>query len=582
MAWSRRRPRGAALAALLLLLHAPAPAYAQDAKTHLAAADTAAAKKDWAAAASAYRASNAAEPSVQAAEGLANAEYQQKHDGDAYAAYGKFVQDWGDKVAPYKKILAESRMKEIAARTGELTITVSEPGAAIAIDDKPAGVSPLPSPLRLPPGPHRVRITKDGFLPFDQTPASVVGVGAALDAKLQPESAKGRVSVREKTGQPLRVLVDGVDQGDSPWAGVVDPGDHQVAGRGPGVAAAPQRVTVARGKTAEVELVAQSATAPLRIVTSDGKGTIYLDDKLVGEGQFTGDVPAGAHRVKVVREGYDTFEEQVDLKEKEPLVRSVTMKLVGKVETSAIQKETRGLEGFYGGFGLLGLLGPAGMGSTPEQSCDAANPPAELVSCSKGTNLGAGVDGFFGYHWDPVGVELFLGGHYDHQAPSRTWVASSNDLGIGSDPPRTEDFALYRVTALGAIRIRLTLQGEKLRFSAAAGVGLSNSWVFMKRVVTSTQDPTLQDGYAPGAQSYLGPVLSIDPSIQYRLTPGVAVALGITMLVESPRAFDQIPTTPAQKTGHSLGPNPLSTPSYELASGAEVFLGPFVGMMFGP
>ena len=33
---------------------------------------------------------------------------------------------------------------------------------------------------------------------------------------------------------------------------------------------------------------------------------------------------------------------------------------------------------------------------------------------------------------------------------------------------------------------------------------------------------------------------------------------------------------------HSLGPSGLTTPAYDLATGTQVFVGPFIGMMFGP
>jgi hypothetical protein len=565
-----------------MLLPSVAFAQAPDAKASLANGEKAARAKDWAKAATEYEAANKATPSADALEGLANAHYQQKHDTEAYAAYDEWLKTYGAKAPAAKKKANETRLAELAARTGLLAVDVSETGATIAVDDKPMATTPTAAPLRLATGPHRVRITKDGFLPFDQVPNIAAGATATLQVKLEAQSAKGRLAVREKTGKALRVLVDKVDMGEAPWTGEVDPGPHDVEGRGTGMVAAPSKVVVERGKTQDVELVATSSVATLKVATSDGKGLIYIDNKLVGEGTFTSEIPSGTHTVRITREGYDQFEEQVELKDKETLARSVTLKLSSKIETGTVQKEGTRLEGIYGGFGLLMTFLPGGMNSSMQKTCDASDKPAELASCDgQGGGIGGGIDGFIGYHWDPVGIELFAGAQYDQSSPTLKWGPSSTDPGLGPDPARTEEFAVRRIGGFGILRIRLTLQGEKLRFSVAGGVGVSYRSLLLTRDTTADANPVFRDAFVPDAQGYLSPVISFEPSLQYRLTPHTAIALGLSMLVESPRAFDQIPTTKAEG-GHSLGPSGLTTPAYELATGTQFFIGPFIGMMFGP
>lgn len=565
----------------------PSPAFAQaapppDAKASLANGNKAAAAKDWPKAASEFEASNRAAPSADALEGLANARYQAKQDGEAYAAYDEWLKTYGAKAAPAKKKAAEARLQELAGRTGLLAVDSTEAGASITVDDKPMGTTPLAAPLRLGTGPHHVRITKDGFQPFDQAPNVAAGATSTVQVKLEAQTSKGQLSVKEKTGRPLRVLVDNVDMGDAPWSGEVEAGPHEVGGRGAGVVAAPEKVTVERGKTKDVELVAASSIATLKVNTSDGKGLIYLDGKLVGEGTFTNDVPSGSHQLKITREGFDPFEETIELKDRETLARSITLKISSAIQTGPVQAEKRPLEGIYGGVGLLMSFLPGGMKSSMQKTCDASDKPAELTSCDgQGGGFGGGVTGFIGYHWDPVGVELFAGAQYDQSSPTLSWGPSSTDPGIGPDPARKEEFAIHRIGGFGIARVRLTLQGDKLRFSVAGGVGLSYRSLLMTRDATSTANPALRDAFVPDAESYLSPILSFEPSIQYRIGPHTAVALGVSLLVDSPRAFDQIPTTKAEGS-HSLGPSGLTTPAYQLATGTQVFVGPFIGMMFGP
>ena len=54
----------------------------------------------------------------------------------------------------------------------------------------------------------------------------------------------------------------------------------------------------------------------------------------------------------------------------------------------------------------------------------------------------------------------------------------------------------------------------------------------------------------PDSVGYSSPILSLEPTIQYRLKPGLAVSLGISMLVENPNVFSSNPTTPADGTHH--------------------------------
>src|SRR5690606_817415 len=137
-------------------------------------------------------------------------------------------------------------------------------------DGEEVGTTPLTGPLRLPAGPHRVAASKPGFFPFERAPSVPPRGTATFSATLEAESTKARVSVHEKDGRAIRVFVDRVDMGDAPWSGEVEPGQHEIGGRSATLAAVPQTITVARGESVDVVLVASANTAPVRVVTSDG------------------------------------------------------------------------------------------------------------------------------------------------------------------------------------------------------------------------------------------------------------------------------------------------------------------------
>lgn len=583
----RRRVAAFVVAAVLSPAAVTSNAFAQsapDAKASLADADKAAKAKDWATAARLFDAANKAQPSEGALDGLANAYYQSGQFGDAFSAYTEWTEKYGAKT-PAKKKTADARLKELENKTAPLTIVVSEPGAAISVDDKPVATSPTAGPLRLTIGARRIRVSKDGFTPFDAAPNLAANTPATLDVKLVSASAKGKVVVKEKTGKAIRVTIDGVDMGEAPWTGEVDPGPHDVGARGVGLAAVPQKVNVERGKTQEIVLVASSSTAPVKLATNDSKGLIYLDDKLVGEGSFVGDIPSGAHRLKVTREGYDPFEEELVVKDKEPLARTITLKLNSKIDTGPMVTDER-LEGLYGGFSALFLTTPGGTGNDIEKRlCDNRSGTPELLGCEAPDGMGGGFGGFIGYHWDPIGMELFVAAQYDQRTMKTDWAPSSTDPGIGPDPARTEEYKLRRLGGMGLARVRLTLQSKRIRFTLAAGAGFARREMFLTRD-TFAKDNADRDKYVSETAGYWSPIVSFEPSIMYRLTPTAAVALGVQMFLDAPNTIfsgndGQNPHS-NKESFHRLGQRPLATNELDLASNIQIFIGPYLGMMFGP
>lgn len=77
------------------------------------------------------------------------------------------------------------------ATTGTLEVDASVPGAAVAIDGDAAGSAP--QKRELAPGSHRVRVTKDGFQPWEREVHVVPGHTARLLARLEAEAARLRI-----------------------------------------------------------------------------------------------------------------------------------------------------------------------------------------------------------------------------------------------------------------------------------------------------------------------------------------------------------------------------------------------------
>lgn len=575
--------------ALVATTASPAFADVAQAKATLAAADKSAKAKDWASALTSYNAALAdagggADGEAIASSallGIAEARLGLGQLGEAHDAFDQWLRDHGAKAPAAKRTAAEKKKADLEQKTGTLVIEVNEPGASVVVDERTVGKSPLPRPVRVTPGPHRVRVTKDGFATFDQPPAANAGQATPVKVELRAESSKARLTVKEKGGKPVNVFVDGVDRGPAPWSGEVEAGQHEVIVRGTGLVSAPERIAVDRGKSDEVVLEAAASTATLKVSVDEGKGVIYLDGKVVGEGSFAAEIPSGKHTLEVSREGYDRFSDEIVLGPKETLSRTVTLHLKNEVLTGPVEKDQRLLEGFYGGVGLVGTIMPGGNGNTIQQTCDGGPRSGEVESCSSPTsNLGGGLSFYAGYHWNPVGVELAFGGLYDQSTPSVTFRAASLDPGLGPDPARTEEYGFRRIGGHGTVRVRLTVGGEKLRGSFAGGLGVSYRAAFVHRQ-SRTADGA-EEAFLPDSVTYASPVLSFEPTAQYRLTPTFSLQAGLTLLIEGPRVFGGPPSTaPAGDRRFSNGAG-ITTPAYQPASGAQVYVGPFLGVQFGP
>lgn len=574
------------------------PAFAQqapaDAKASLAAADAAAKGKDWVKAQSEYRAAYAAAPSAQALNGLANASYELQAWGEAYEAYDEFVRTYPDAMGRGAKAAAEKRMKELEAKTGALTILVNEPGAEVTLDDRKLGTSPVKALHRVSTGTHRVRVSKSGFTPFEKTVEVGANAKVSVDANLTRGAKAGKIVVKEASGQPVRVVIDGVEVGAAPYEGDLAPGSHEIAVRSATLGAPTQRVEIEAGKTAEVTVTASSALGHLEINTSDGLGVIYVDGKVVGEGRFVGDLPAGSHVVRVTREGFIPYEKTFELADKQAASDTVTLRSAGQSLDAVKIEEARPFYGMYGGFGLLGGFGVGGLGSSldaADESCKALG----ALTCSTPGPVGAGLFGYVGFTWLPVGVELFLGGLFDSTNQSADYPPPDPANVSLAGPARTEKYTTIRVGGVAAIRARATLDGRLFRLSFAAGPGISYKRLAFERKTETANgyseryvpdDGALNPGATePNNLSYVSPAIVADLTVHYRLTQTTAVSLGLVGWLESAgndTAAQADLTRALVSNAPGAQPIGLRTPRYELASGAQFFLGPQLGMMFGP
>lgn len=574
------------LAVASMPLHAVAqPAAAQ---AEIAAGDSAARMKDFNAALSHYQTSKQAAPSARAQLGIADALFNLGRTGEAYEAYNEAQNTYGAKLGGIEKALVSKRLKELAGKTGWLSVRVNEGGASVDLDGKPLGTTPLPVLVRVASGSHALRVAKPGFTPFEAKVDVGADATATVDAKLVAQATMGHVVVHASGNEPLRVLVDGVDVGATPWEGDLPAGPHTIGGRSSSAVAEAQRVDLTAGSRTSIDLVSSATAAHLQVRTSDGKGAIFIDGVARGEGAFSGDVAPGAHTITVTREGFERYEKPITLGERETRAETVTLNPVAAAGAAAAEGE-RAVSGLYGGFGVMGSFGVAGTGTELETSCSnlGAN------SCKTPGPAGGDLYGYLGWTWDPVGFELFLAGGADTMKQTATFTgqtANGNTLLPSSNPPRTEEFTFVRAGGMAAVRARAIFQTRLIRGTVAGGLGLSYREIAMQRVATLSDGSGNNIKTVPNAVGYLSPALSIEAGVQLRFSSTLGLVLGAQFIAENASIAGSNQTTAQAPCSASvtsnctppLGGSAIQTPAYHVASGPQVMIGPFLGLAFGP
>jgi hypothetical protein len=325
---------------------------------------------------------------------------------------------------------------------------------------------------------------------------------------------------------------------------------------------------------------AEGEPAKVRIATGDGKGTIFVDGKAVGEGSFSGPLPAGTHTIRVERAGFVPFEKQITLREGDVYGESVSLaRQPAKESHTPIVEETSA--GLYGGF----QIGPAFQEGTTGGAFGGDCSLFGATSCASGQPVGLSLGGYFGYSWDPIGLELFGTGGADLHEPTASFdgIVRPGSNPVLTGPPRRESWHVLRAGGGGAVRARVIWDPHpRFRFTFAIGPGLAVRHVIAVRRAVAQDGSGAEDQFAPPGAAYASPALSVDLAAHLRLAPGVSLALGMGAWLET--AWDALIVQGDSRRVLVLpsGPVPLRTPSYRLLQGTQAFIGPYLGMQFGP
>jgi PEGA domain-containing protein len=319
----------------------------------------------------------------------------------------------------------------------------------------------------------------------------------------------------------------------------------------------------------------------LNVREQSEQASIYVDDELVGTGTFRGKVAPGRHRLRVTQPGFQSYETLVEVLPGQVHTETVALRqsVLGQAGVSS-WTETPEADGLYGGVQLFAAFQPSGSGTTFEDACDTTG----ATSCDPGSPIGGGLAGYIGWMFTPLGLELALLLSGDVVQPEATFdgVTGSEINPILAAPARVESFNIGRVGGGAVLRARFTYAVSRFRLTAAAGPGLAYRYLALTRD-TEAADGSTSEVASTGA-SYVSPMLSLEVAGQLRLGSKTALALGIVSWFE--HAGDDVKSEARNNTvlfsPAGVPVAPQATPEYDMANGPQWFIGPFLGLAFGP
>ncbi len=399
-------------------------------------------------------------------------------------------------------------------------------------------------------------------------------------AELPPQPT-GRLIVREKQGLAVRVLIDGVDRGAAPLTLDLPLGSYEVSGLASTLAAPPKQVTLDPNAPTEVLIEAVPAMARIEVRTSDGQGSILIDGRPVGQGSFDGDLAVGEHVLTVERDGFEPYTKTLRLGHGQVVVESVTLERRADATVEAGGEAHRVRDGIYGGVQLGLAFMPSGSDNTIDTGCSTIG----ATSCESSNPWGALVQGYVGYALEPLGFELLVGVLGDKATPQAHFDGEhgSSINPLVAQPARDEKFEIYRAGILSAVRVRGNLEFEWLRLYGAMGAGFSWKKMGLMRTVTTTDGTDAKNEFAPEMVSYWSPGVTLDIGAYLPIGESTGLTVGAWFWAETARNDARTEAeTKRVIVSDDAPPRPLATPQYDLANGDQIYIGPYVGIQFGP
>jgi hypothetical protein len=157
---------------------------------------------------------------------IAVCEKNLRHYANVQRLVTRYLAEGGTFLTAEDRASAEALLTAIASFVSSLTVNVNPAGAAVIVDGRLVGKSPLPEALNVDMGSHVIGAQLEGYVEQKRTIELVGGRSTDVSFELQEMRHEGKLRVF--AGPREEIYIDGKIAGIGQWEGVLPSGVHRV------------------------------------------------------------------------------------------------------------------------------------------------------------------------------------------------------------------------------------------------------------------------------------------------------------------------------------------------------------------
>ncbi len=157
---------------------------------------------------------------------IAVCEKNLRHYANVQRLVTRYLAEGGSFLTAEDRASAEALLTAIASFVSSLTVNVNPAGAAVIVDGRLVGKSPLPEALNVDMGSHVIGAQLEGYVEQKRTIELVGGRSTDVSFELQEMRHEGKLRVF--AGPREEIYIDGKIAGIGQWEGVLPSGVHRV------------------------------------------------------------------------------------------------------------------------------------------------------------------------------------------------------------------------------------------------------------------------------------------------------------------------------------------------------------------